>query len=502
MAIVTIKSSKATPAKALAYITDRGKAALVNTRHMDPSKDLAWQMKTTCLLWGKALKENDRKYYHLKISFDPKDWTRNGGPLTEQECQQIGMQIMREVFPGSESAGSTHTDRGHLHFHGLANAVDMETGKMVDLRNADYRHVKDRVQEICVERGLTAIDWRKATKEKRERERQADEPISKTFAEKGLQARGKAVWKDELRSIIDAAATSCYTMEEFRTALESQGVTLTRCTDTTISYKLGEHKACRGDTLGGDYTAQAIQLAVKNNSLNRIREQVLQEKPSLSSVIGSADHRRDLQVAGCRVVSAAEREQYREWGRDLGLKRADIDEMCDQASKATWEEKQAVWGEYKAARTSFWEEYAIRQQSLQKELKQAYKRRRRVSNAEWAINPRNRRRSLLGTFYAIIVLSREDSRSWIDADIEKLKKAQHDLKADMQYFKRYANDAVETLREKDLSLDAYLKAVKTMEGYADYIAQQNRFLDQKERDKLQRDAEKAKKKYQKNNLSR
>ena len=40
MAIVTIKASKATPGKALDYITDKGKAAFVSYLHLDPSQDL------------------------------------------------------------------------------------------------------------------------------------------------------------------------------------------------------------------------------------------------------------------------------------------------------------------------------------------------------------------------------------------------------------------------------------------------------------------------------
>lgn len=484
MAIVTIKASKATPGKALDYITEKGKAALVSVYQLDPSQDLARQMMGTAKLWGKAQDEGDRKYYHLKISFDPKDWTRNGGPLTEQEALQIGMQIMREFCPGSESAGSVHTDKDHLHFHGVINAVDLETGKMLDMRNADYRRLKDRVQEICAERGLTAIDWRKATKEKRAREGQSWEAVDETFAEKGLKARGQATWKDELRAKIDAAVKSSCSMDEFRAKLQASGVTLTRCTEQTISYKLGDHKACRGDALGGDYTVAAIRDALDHNQEQADPER----KPSLNDRLAS------IQAGGYdRVIGFDERQQLRELGRLAGFKRSEIDQWCDEAPRATWEEKQKAWDSYKAAKAEFWDEYAIRQQALRNEIDAAYKRRRKVKDAEWALNPRNRRSSLFGVIFAAIYLSRNDSSAMIDREIQELKRAQQQLRRDMATFKADTGEAVETLREKGLSLDAYMASVQRMQSIADQIQKKNAaLLDVAEKERLRRQAEKAK----------
>lgn len=486
MAIVTIKASKATPSKVLDYITDKGKAAFVSCLHLDPSQDLAQQMMATAKLWGKAQNEGDRKYYHLKIAFAPEDWVENGGTLTEREALQIGMAIMREFCPTSEGVGSVHIDKKHLHFHGVINAVDLERGKMLDMRNADYRRLKDRVQEVCAEKGLNAIDWRKATKDKRAREGQAAEPVTRTFAEKGLQERGKTVWKDELRSIIDQAAASCSSMDEFRAVLERQGVTLTRCTEQTISYKMGDYRACRGDTLGGDYTAEAIWNALEHNR----EEPELQEKSSLDALVGGAK--------ADRVISLEERQLYRELGRLAGFKRAEIDELCDQAPRATWEEKRAAWDSYKAAKAEFWDEYAIRQQALKNDIDAAYKRRRRVKNAEWALDPRNRRKSLFGVIYAGIVLARNDTRFMIEREIEQLKREQRTLRQDMAAFKANTGEAVETLREKGLSLDAYMASVQRMQSIADYIQQKNAaLLDVGEKERVRRQAEKEKAKRQK-----
>ena len=492
MAIVIMKASKATPTKAMDYITDKGKASVMACQHIDPSQDPARQMMATAKLWGKAQEEGDRKYYHLKVSFHPDDWVKNGGTLTEQEALRIGMQLMREFCPGHEGVGSVHVDKGHLHFHGLVNAVDLETGKLLDMRRADYRRLKDRAQELCAERGLNAMDWRKATAEKRAKEIQRDLPVNQTFAEKGLETRGKAVWKDELRSIIDQAAGSCRSMDEFRAYLQSQGVTLTRCTDTTISYKLGEHKACRGDTLGGDYTAQAIRDALQHNRLEPAPEQG-KEHAGIDALIGNASRKADAQAAGGRVIDREERDMYRQLGRLAGVKRAEIDDMCDRAEMATWDEKKEAWAQWQQSKTEFWEEYAIRQQALKMAVDDAYKRRRKVKNAEWALDPRNRRKSLFGVIYAGIVLSRNDTRFMIEHEIETLKREQRTLRQEMTSFKAHTEDARGTLKEKGLSLDAYMASVERMQGIAEQIQKKNAaLLDVEAREKARRAAEKAK----------
>lgn len=373
MAITILKSSKATPVKGMEYITNKGKAALVDALNLDPNRDYADQMMNTAMLWDKAQAENSRKYYHFKLSFDPKDWIKNGGTLTEQGAMDIGLQLVGEFFPDHESVGAVHTDKSHLHFHGMINAVNLATGEMIHMNDREYRQFKDRAQEICAERGLTTIDWREATAEKRAAEKQAKQPIEETFAEKGLKSRGKTPWKDELRVIIDDAVSTAKDMDEFKSILEANGVTLTRCTDKTISYKLGDHKACRGDSLGGDYTAQAIRDVFKHN------QSKVSERKDLDDKIGVASKNLYGVING-QVMSPENREVFRNAGRRLGYTRAEIDELCDKATKATWEEKQAAWDAYRQAQADFWLNYRMEKERINMEYKAtlAWKRQHRT----------------------------------------------------------------------------------------------------------------------------
>lgn len=490
MAIVILDASKATPSKGLNYITNPEKAALITSRNLDKTEDFEMQMRRTAKLWGKAQEHEDRKYYHLKISFAKEDWVKNGGTLTEEKAMQIVNKIMAEFFYTRESVAAVHTDTDILHVHGIINAVDLMDGKMLDMRNAEYRKLKDRVQEICREYHLIDIDWRRATKEKREREAQEEGPIKESFAEKGIKERGKSPWKDLLRIAIDSALEKCCTIEEFKAFLSEEGIELTRCTEQTISYKMGEHKACRGDTLGGDYTMQAVKDALSHNKEN-LEVESSKQKPKLDEKIGAAD----TGATPDRIIGLNERKMLRELGRLAGVKRSEIDEWCDSAPKASWEEKQQVWAECMAFQESFWKEYAIRQHLVQKEIENAYKKKKLVRHMEWMLDPRNRRRSLVGVIIAAIYFSRNDSTLALNFHIESLKKEQEALRREKDYFKTVSGEAFETLRQKGLSLDSYRDAVKDVQKMAQDMHFTTFSIGSREKEKAQRAIEKAAKKY-------
>lgn len=491
MPITKCEASKATPLKGLTYIMDKNKTLATGSQLLlksDP-EGMAAQMLQTMHLHGKGWERDERKYYHTKVSFDPADLPENGGNLTPAKANLYAAKYAAETWPGREVAWSVqqHEPGKPMHIHFIVAACDQETGKKLDARDAEYRKWKTRANTLAKSMGLSTINWEQAVKAKRQREIQAAEPVTETHAEEGLKARGKTTWKDELRAIIDAAAKESRNLDQFKAALEAKGVTLTRCTAQTISYKLGDHKACRGDTLGGDYTMQAILDTLKHNK----------EHPSLVD----PDYRPSLQAkldatkTGAdpdRVISLDERQKIRELGRLAGVKRADIDRWCDMAPKATWEEKQQVWDDYKASKTMFWDEYAIRQQALRDEISEAYRKRRMVKNMEWMLNPRNRRSSLIGIIIAAIFLARNDDTFILDIKIGQLKREQEALRKEMAAFKAASGEAVETLREKGLTLDAYAGTVRGMQNMADQLYMKNARLSEKDKERMRREAAKAK----------
>jgi len=104
MPITKCAASKATPAKGIDYIMDpekviaRGSQGFVTK---DP-KQMARQMLQTMHLFGKGFDPNERKYYHPKISFDPKDRPELGGTLTPEKANEYAAKYAAKMWPSRE----------------------------------------------------------------------------------------------------------------------------------------------------------------------------------------------------------------------------------------------------------------------------------------------------------------------------------------------------------------------------------------------------------------
>ena len=264
------KASKAKPKKAIDYITNPDKAVIISSQSMDDSRDYAKQFKETCELYGKGRSSNERKYYHFKLSIDPCD-----NPTPEQSHKLVE-KLAQELFSAHECVIATHNDTGTLHSHIIINAASFETGKKLHLNMANYRHCKDLANTLGAEMSLSIMDWRTKTKEKRERSK-SDEAITNegkylSSAEQNM-ARNNDLsiisWKEALRYAIDEAKSNTTDRMEFQRYLQEHfGVTMPRNTAKTVSFihpAMGETYAIRGNKLGADYTAYAIDDALQQN---------------------------------------------------------------------------------------------------------------------------------------------------------------------------------------------------------------------------------------------
>ena len=473
MPIVKCGASKATPTKGINYIMDPEKVVARGSHLLasDEPKKMAQQMMQTMHIHHKGMDADERKYYHAKVAFDPADRPENGGKLTPEIANEYAAAYATKTWPDREVVWAVQDHGASIHIHFIVAACNLETGKKLDARDAEYRIWKDRAQDLAKEYGLSTLDWRKATIEKRKRENQKDLPVEETFAEQGLKNRGRSTWKDELRSIIDEAADSCCSMTEFRVALESHGVILTRCTEQTISYKLGEHKACRGDTLGADYTVEAIQDSLQHNAQD------------LSPAMQGRSDIQDLIVAGTdgRVISQEEKKSLRELGRFAGITRAEVDTICDQAKRATWTEKQEVWSRCQQMKDDFWVRWKKRKQAVGDRLSDIYEQRREAKKYEWILNPRNRKSSLLGVLVAAAYFKTHNSVADLDKEIAQLKRLNAKLQEEAAVFKAKSDAAVATLRQKGLTLDEYTDAVQNMQNKAQRLSERLKAMTPEER---------------------
>ena len=232
---------KAKPGKAIDYITDEKKAAIVTSYALDDNRDYARQYAETAQLFHKAQKYNSRKYYHFKHSFDPKD------NISPEEAHRLTEELAQQAFPDNEYIIATHTDKHHVHCHIIVNSVSFVNGKMLHYSNSDYAKLKDLSNEIAAKYGYSTLDFRKPSADRIKSE------------ERRVILKGGISWKEELREVIAEAVKLCNNMDEFEKHLSKYGVAIARNTAKTISFlHPNKKKPIRGNKLGKAYTKEAI----------------------------------------------------------------------------------------------------------------------------------------------------------------------------------------------------------------------------------------------------
>ena len=104
MPLLKGSAGKATPRKALAYITRKDKAKFVDVQNLFEDEDYAEQFRQTAARFGKYMNYDERKYYHFKLSPDRAD---HADPRMVQEYAKA---CAEKMFEGCECVIATHTD--------------------------------------------------------------------------------------------------------------------------------------------------------------------------------------------------------------------------------------------------------------------------------------------------------------------------------------------------------------------------------------------------------
>ena len=274
MPIVICRACKSYAGKAINYITEKKKAERITTHGLDESRSLAQQFIDTAMLHGKGDTYDERKYYHIKISFEPKDRIENGGKLDAELAEKIANEYFEKQYGKHEYILATHTDKGHIHCHAIINAVSFESGKKIQHSNKDLANMKDRVNDVAEKYGVSRFDWKQAVKDKREKAKQerANESKELTQAEKYIRERhgdewSSTSWKETLRKKIDEAKEVCTSRAEFvKYLFDNYGIEMPRNTNKTVSFKHpAVDETVRGVKLGAEYTAESIDRALNEN---------------------------------------------------------------------------------------------------------------------------------------------------------------------------------------------------------------------------------------------
>jgi len=240
MPLLKCSAGKATPRKAISYITNPKKAAFISVRNLFEDEDYAKQFEETAAMFGKGQKYDERKYYHFKLSCARQD------KVTPQEAQIYAEELAARLFPDCECVIATHTDTKTVHSHIVVNSVNPITGKKLHITESEYGYMKDEANHLGVEMGYSYTEYRKGAGNKR------------TSEEQHIRVKGGTSWKEELREVIEEAKRLAKSEEEFIAHLQKYGVKITRSGKDYSYLHPEKKKPVRGAKLGTNYMKSEV----------------------------------------------------------------------------------------------------------------------------------------------------------------------------------------------------------------------------------------------------
>ena len=184
--------------------------------------------------------EHDVIAYQFRQSFRP-------GEITPEEANQIGYELAERLLKGEHAfIVATHVDRQHIHNHIIWNSTALDaTHKFRDFKESGLA-LQKLSDMICVEHGKSIIEHPKGK--------------GKTY-DRWLGDRKKLGNRDQLRQAIDRALEAePKSMEELFELLQKDGYEIKEGKQPSFR-KSGQKRFMRLDTLGEDYTKEALEKA-------------------------------------------------------------------------------------------------------------------------------------------------------------------------------------------------------------------------------------------------
>ena len=188
---------------------------------------------------GRKRGNDDVIAYHLRQSFAP-------GEITPEEANRLGQELARRFTKGQNAfIVATHTDKAHIHNHIIISAVNLDCNRK--LRNfwGSTMAIRRLNDMICLENGYSIVE--------------NPQPRDKTQGRKIWPAgKNPPTQRDNLREAIDIALTRRpKDMDALIQLMQDFGWEVKRGKHIAFR-KPGEKKFKRMDSLGEDYTQEAI----------------------------------------------------------------------------------------------------------------------------------------------------------------------------------------------------------------------------------------------------
>lgn len=192
-----------------------------------------------------------RLCYHGYQSFKP-------GEVNAEMAHAIGVETARRLWGDRfEVVIATHCNTGVYHNHYVLNGVSFVDGKRYCNYRSDYQQMREVSDAVCREHGLSVIE----NPQKR----------GKNYSQFSAEQNGKPTHSQMIRNDIDRAAAASLTDEEFFRMMREMGYTIVTHGKSGVPLKHPKlippnaKKNFRFDTLGEDYTLEAILGRVRSN---------------------------------------------------------------------------------------------------------------------------------------------------------------------------------------------------------------------------------------------
>lgn len=223
--------------------TDGGK--WVSTYECDPATAAAEMLLTRQLYLNaggpKQGRDRDVLAYHIRQAFKP-------GEITPEDANRIGRELAERFTKGRyQFVVATHVDKGHIHNHIVFSSVAVDGSRKFKDFFLSARAVRKISDRLCLENGLSVIENPKRGKKDYGKWLGDKKPLS---AQEKVRA-----------AIDDTLAGKPADFAAFLRLMEASGFTVSRRGKALSFLAPGQEKAtrCRENTLGADYTPEAIQ---------------------------------------------------------------------------------------------------------------------------------------------------------------------------------------------------------------------------------------------------
>lgn len=248
-----------------------------------------------------------RVAYHIIQSFSPMD------KITEEQANEIGLRLCKELYPNFQCVVSTHIDKGHIHNHICVNAINLSGRKLED-RLANEKEglygVSDTSDRIAAEYGCYIMPRKTYLK-------------SKNSQDDYYQYKRQS-WKEQIEEVLEKIIPKCNNIDELLDELSIFGYEIRRGKHISVRC-LGMQRYARINTINKKYSSSNLYnyfkekenvklLAIKTNK-NEFNE-IIFDKANESKI---AIEKSQLAAKG-KVYSEYQVTKYKEIKRYYQLK--------------------------------------------------------------------------------------------------------------------------------------------------------------------------------------